>query len=61
MMDDVPLITPTFDPDAPPLPPVPLRVACPKCGAEIGNGCDARTLGRHPFHKARIDAAKGSA
>ena len=60
VMDDLPLIVAPFDPDAPPRPMGILRVACPRCHAEIGKDCDAATLGRHSFHKARIDAAKGA-
>ena len=32
------------------------RVACPRCGAKIGEWCDPASLGRRRFHKARIDA-----
>lgn len=34
----------------------PLRVACPKCRAEPGRRCNASTLGRHKFHRPRIEA-----
>ena len=61
MVDNPPLITPTPDPDEPGRPHGTLRVACPRCHAAIGENCDARTLGRYLFHKARIDAAKGVA
>lgn len=39
----------------------PLSVACPRCKAEPGKGCDARTLGSFSHHKARVDlhAARG--
>lgn len=57
-MDDLPPIMAPFNPDAPSRPNGALRVACPRCHAEIGKDCDAATLGRHSFHKARIDAAK---
>lgn len=33
-------------------------VACPRCGAGVGEPCDRRTLGRHMHHKARVDAFK---
>jgi hypothetical protein len=36
----------------------PHRVACPRCHAEAGKSCDRRTLGRHHYHKARVDLAK---
>lgn len=43
-----------------PAPPTGARaVACPRCKAGAGEGCDQRTLGRHTFHKARVDAAHG--
>lgn len=42
-----------------PLPPKPdrgpLAVACPRCGAGIGAPCNRRTLGRHPYHLARVE------
>ena len=60
VMDDLPTITAPFNPDAPSRPNGALRVACPRCHAEIGKDCDAATLGRHMYHKARIDAAKGA-
>ncbi len=31
-------------------------VACPRCGAAIGDDCDERTLGGKEVHKARVDA-----
>ena len=36
----------------------PLSVPCSRCGAEPGEHCDGRTLGRHYYHKARADAWK---
>lgn len=33
-------------------------VACPRCKAKPGQPCDSRTLGRHPFHAARLQAAE---
>ncbi len=36
--------------------PMPQRVPCPRCKAAAGEPCDPRTLGAHPFHRARVDA-----
>ena len=33
-----------------------ISAACPRCKAEPQEWCDSRTLGRHLFHKARVDA-----
>lgn len=33
----------------------PRKVSCPRCQAEVGQPCDARTLGRHPYHLARVE------
>lgn len=41
-----------------PAPTGPLAVGCPKCHAEPGDRCNPRTLGRHMFHKARVDASE---
>jgi len=30
--------------------------ACARCGAAPGEQCDERTLGRYPWHRARLDA-----
>lgn len=38
-----------------PEPTGPLSVSCPKCHAEPDRRCNPRTLGRHLFHKARVD------
>lgn len=38
------------------LPTAPLLVACPRCGAAVNNPCDRRTLGRHAYHLARVQA-----
>jgi len=38
------------------LPPYALDVACPRCKAEPGEPCSRRTLGRHRFHLARVEA-----
>ena len=45
----------------PPEPPAPKKsspsaVTCPRCKAASGEPCDPRTLGRYPYHKARVDA-----
>jgi len=34
----------------------PLSVACPKCGAAVGEECDRRTLGSKWQHMARVKA-----
>ena len=34
----------------------PLDNSCPRCGATIGTPCDPLTLGRWPFHRARLEA-----
>lgn len=34
----------------------PISVACPRCGAGAGVPCDRRTLGRHSYHLARVQA-----
>ena len=50
-------------PDRPPPPhqPNPGDVACAKCGAAPGQGCDRRGMSRHHyFHKARVDAFAAS-
>jgi len=36
----------------------PGHVDCPTCKAKAGRPCDARTLGRYPFHRSRVEAAK---
>jgi len=36
--------------------PGPDSMPCPKCKAEPGEPCDRRTLGRHSYHRARVDA-----
>lgn len=33
-----------------------LAETCPRCKAPPGQPCDPRTLGRHPFHMARVRA-----
>ncbi len=35
----------------------PLFVICPTCGAAPGKSCDRRTLGRHAYHRSRVDAS----
>lgn len=35
----------------------PMRVRCRKCKAEPGANCDRRTLGRHAFHRVRVEDA----
>jgi hypothetical protein len=34
----------------------PLAEECPTCGAPPGQPCNPLTLGRHPFHMARVKA-----
>lgn len=34
----------------------PDAVACPRCGAAPGQPCKRGTLGRHPYHLARVEA-----
>ena len=47
------------DPLPPPGPPRgPRAVACPRCGAGVGEDCDRRTLGRWDYHMARVEAAR---
>lgn len=31
------------------------QVSCPTCGGGAGEPCDRRTLGRYPWHRARLD------
>jgi len=38
----------------------PATVACTRCGADAGVACNPQTLGKHQFHKARIDAWEAS-
>jgi hypothetical protein len=38
-----------------------LAFHCPSCGVAPGTWCNRRTLGRRPFHMARIQAAEGAA
>lgn len=55
-----------FSPPPPPPPPRrpgraergPLAVACPRCKAEPGKGCDRRTLGAHHVHRDRVQLAQ---
>lgn len=48
-----------------PLAPTPPRltgpdaVACPRCGVAPGQPCKRGTLGRHPYHLARVEADRG--
>lgn len=41
-----------------PKPSGPITVACPRCKAAVGERCDQRTLGRHLYHRARVDAVE---
>lgn len=34
----------------------PLSVPCPRCNAERGQPCNARTLGAHRYHMDRVTA-----
>ena len=36
----------------------PLATPCPRCGADLDEECRKGTLGKHPYHKARVDARK---
>jgi hypothetical protein len=58
---DVPVLgCPWRYPSLPAPLPGPQAVACPRCKAAPGQRCDHRTLRRHAYHLARVQALAGA-